>query len=273
MTPATLREGSARAASPEKEIARCVTPPFVVYVLAAPLVGAGLAALVRAASVSGCADVTAVCSVPALIELHIDTVRRGGAQTNAVILSVSSSGLDLLNELWQQRDPFGLATAGVNNAPSVLTATALALECRQSDTYAQITAAAARGVRVFLTTDDTHETLIRSMEAAAKGHGYLSASLRSVLGGKASHKGTDEPTSTKTGPWPVSPESRSPSWVALSERQREVALLAAAGLSNGEIGERLFIDITTVKTHLGDTYRKMGIRRRSQLALHLTLSP
>ncbi len=58
----------------------------------------------------------------------------------------------------------------------------------------------------------------------------------------------------------------------LSERQREVAALAAAGLSNAQIGQRLSIDVTTVKTHLSDTYRKMGVQRRSQIALRLPVS-
>ncbi len=56
----------------------------------------------------------------------------------------------------------------------------------------------------------------------------------------------------------------------LSGRQREVATLAAAGLSNAEIGERLQIDITTVKTHLCEAYRKMGVQRRSQIAMRLS---
>lgn len=51
----------------------------------------------------------------------------------------------------------------------------------------------------------------------------------------------------------------------LSERQYEIAFLAAAGLSNKEIGDRLFIDIDTVKFHLKAAFRKLGVKRRSQI--------
>ena len=54
----------------------------------------------------------------------------------------------------------------------------------------------------------------------------------------------------------------------LSSRQREVAVLAVAGLTNGEIAARLFIDVSTVKSHMGSIYRKLGIRKRGQLIVH-----
>ena len=48
--------------------------------------------------------------------------------------------------------------------------------------------------------------------------------------------------------------------------QREVALLATDGLTNRQIAERLFVTIKTVETHLMAVYRKLGIRRRDELA-------
>jgi DNA-binding NarL/FixJ family response regulator len=52
----------------------------------------------------------------------------------------------------------------------------------------------------------------------------------------------------------------------LSKRQREVAELAASGLSNKEIASRLGIALETVKNHLTAVYRKLGIRGRKELA-------
>jgi DNA-binding CsgD family transcriptional regulator len=41
--------------------------------------------------------------------------------------------------------------------------------------------------------------------------------------------------------------------------------MAAKGLSNPETAQALFITKKTVETHLGNTYRKLGIRSRAEL--------
>lgn len=53
--------------------------------------------------------------------------------------------------------------------------------------------------------------------------------------------------------------------VVLSRREREVARLAADGMSNKEIAERLFVSPRTVENHLLRTYAKLGIRTRDEL--------
>jgi len=51
---------------------------------------------------------------------------------------------------------------------------------------------------------------------------------------------------------------------ALSERETEVLVLAARGLSNEQIAEELVIAPTTVKRHLANIYQKIGVRSRSE---------
>lgn len=52
----------------------------------------------------------------------------------------------------------------------------------------------------------------------------------------------------------------------LSARQREVLVQAAAGYSNEEIAEQLFITVNTVKFHVRSAYSTLGIRSRLQAA-------
>lgn len=54
--------------------------------------------------------------------------------------------------------------------------------------------------------------------------------------------------------------------IALSRREREVALLAAQGLANKEIAERLYISFRTCENHLARVYDKVGVRTRAELA-------
>ena len=54
--------------------------------------------------------------------------------------------------------------------------------------------------------------------------------------------------------------------VELTGREREIAVLAAAGHSNAEIAERLVISVRTVETHLYRVFKKVGIGEREQLA-------
>ena len=61
-----------------------------------------------------------------------------------------------------------------------------------------------------------------------------------------------------------------PDLSALSVREAEVAQAVAAGKSNREVAEQLFISERTVKAHLGAVFEKLGVRDRLQLALRLS---
>ena len=55
-------------------------------------------------------------------------------------------------------------------------------------------------------------------------------------------------------------------WESLTPTELEVVRHAAAGLTNPEIGERMFISRGTVKVHLSHVYAKLGLRNRSEVA-------
>lgn len=56
--------------------------------------------------------------------------------------------------------------------------------------------------------------------------------------------------------------------IVLSRREIEVAVMVARGLSNAEIGKRLGVGLETVKTHLQNSYAKLGIATRVELSMY-----
>jgi len=71
----------------------------------------------------------------------------------------------------------------------------------------------------------------------------------------------------RQGPGPTLGSRRSaPSgWESLRESELGIARLVAEGLTNREVGARLFLSRHTVDSHLRQIYRKLGIRSRIQL--------
>jgi DNA-binding CsgD family transcriptional regulator len=63
---------------------------------------------------------------------------------------------------------------------------------------------------------------------------------------------------------------RAQQWASLSPQELQIAQLAAEGLSNREIGQRLYLSHRTVGSHLYRIFPKLGISSRSQLRSALT---
>lgn len=55
-------------------------------------------------------------------------------------------------------------------------------------------------------------------------------------------------------------------WASLTPMERQVVDLLAQGLRNAEIAERLFVAPSTIKTHLGHVFAKLGVSTRAELA-------
>ncbi|MEU8610000.1 response regulator transcription factor [Actinoplanes sp. NPDC048791] len=133
------------------------------------------------------------------------------------------------------------------------------------------------GSRVLiLTTFETDEYVARALEAGASGflgkdvtsEGLL-AGIRTVVGGEA----LLSPAATRTlidrflaGPGSVG-ELTLGSLATLTGREREITALAAHGLSNQEIAERLVVSPLTVRTHIHRAMMKVGARDRAQLVV------
>lgn len=55
-------------------------------------------------------------------------------------------------------------------------------------------------------------------------------------------------------------------WASLTPTERQVVDLLTQGLRNAEIAERLFVAPSTIKTHLGHVFAKLGVSNRAELA-------
>lgn len=70
---------------------------------------------------------------------------------------------------------------------------------------------------------------------------------------------------------PVTPaDTLASRFPALTRREAEVLALIAAGLGNAEIAARLFVGVTTVKTHINAIFAKLGVRTRAEAIARAT---
>ena len=65
-------------------------------------------------------------------------------------------------------------------------------------------------------------------------------------------------------PEPFAPDASRLAELGITPRELEILGLIASGLSNREIGEKLFVSENTVKTHASRLFDKLGARRRTQ---------
>jgi len=109
--------------------------------------------------------------------------------------------------------------------------------------------ALAAGASGFVLKDDPPEQLIGAIRTVAGGDALLSPTItKRVI------------TQFARVARPAPPEGLD----ELTAREAEVFRLIAAGLSNAEIAEQLFISEGTVKTHVTQVLRKLGLRDRVQ---------
>jgi DNA-binding NarL/FixJ family response regulator len=112
-------------------------------------------------------------------------------------------------------------------------------------------AALRAGASGFLLKDAPREQLYHAVRTVAAGDALLAPSVTRRL---------IEQHVRGTVPAPDLSDMVS----RLTDREREVLRLIAAGLSNGEIAARLFLGEATVRTHVGHIFAKTGSRDRAQ---------
>ncbi|MFJ9041013.1 response regulator [Streptomyces sp. NPDC102406] len=140
--------------------------------------------------------------------------------------------------------------------------------------------AADEGAKVLvLTTFDLDEYVYQALRAGASGFLLKDASARQLADGVRVVAGGEAllaPSVTrrlitefaKLSDVPKLPAAQHPgAYGELTERETEVLVLIAQGLSNAEIAARLVVAESTIKTHVSRVLVKLGLRDRTQAAV------
>ena len=128
------------------------------------------------------------------------------------------------------------------------------------------------GASGFLVKDVEPEDLLQGIRVVARGDALLAPSVTRALisaftagrpatvPAQAGPPGSGRPGPGRAGPAPAAVAT-------LTEREREVVGLVAAGLSNDEIADELVLSPLTAKTHVSRAMTKLAARDRAQLVV------
>ena len=150
----------------------------------------------------------------------------------------------------------------------------------------RIVASGASSRVLILTTFDLDEYAFAALRAGASGFllkdarpAELTAAIRAVSTGDA----VVSPRVTRRmlelfaeelpGEGPAEAPRGDARLAELTQREREVLLAVAEGLSNAEVAERLFLSTRTVENHLQRVYSKLGVAGRGELRAALRSMP
>ncbi|HHU10869.1 MAG TPA: response regulator transcription factor [Intrasporangiaceae bacterium] len=112
------------------------------------------------------------------------------------------------------------------------------------------------GASGFMLKNAEPEQLVEAVRAVGHGHGLLAPEVtRRVIERMAGGGGG--------GDRPEPPELAS-----LTEREREVLIALAQGMSNAEIAKELFLGEATIKTHVSNCLAKIGVRDRVHAVIY-----
>lgn len=137
-----------------------------------------------------------------------------------------------------------IASSRTGDAPAVLVVTTFDL-----DDY--VFGALEAGADGFILKDSEPADLVDAIRKLARGQGLLDQAVtRRVIAEFARRRRVPDPQAGAAG--------------LLTARETEIVRLLAQGMSNAEIARELFVETSTVKSHLGRAMAKIGTRDRLQ---------
>ena len=144
------------------------------------------------------------------------------------------------------------ATRAIAADPALAEVRVVVLTTFELDEY--VFEAMRTGASGFLVKHTEPAELVRAVRVVADGEALLSPSVTRRLVSEFAAR-----TKQSAGP--------SPALAELTSREREVMALVAEGLTNAEIGARLFMSPATARTHVSRILTKLGARDRTQLVV------
>jgi len=143
------------------------------------------------------------------------------------------------------------------------------------DDQDNVFAALRAGASGFLVKDVEPAELLQGVRVVARGDALLAPSVtRSLIAAFTTGPAAGPSSGAAAPPKPVAghpggrhPAAPPPGLAALTDREREVVTLVAAGLSNDEIAAKLVVSPLTVKTHVSRAMTKLCARDRAQLVV------
>lgn len=142
---------------------------------------------------------------------------------------------------------------GIEATQKIQQARVIILTTFDLDEY--VMAAINAGASGFMLKDTEPETLLNSIRTVYQGNAIIAPSATKRL--------IEKMMEGSLAPAPV-PAYTDPELEDLTDREREVLIEIAHGLSNQEIAEKLFISLPTVKTHVAHILQKINARDRVQ---------
>ena len=159
-------------------------------------------------------------------------------------------------------DVDGLTATGLITSDPALAAVRVVVLTTFDDDES-VFAALRAGASGFLVKDVEPPDLLQAVRVVARGDALLSPSVtRAVIA-----QFTSQRPGRTAAPAPGPSRPAPPGLATLTEREREVVCLVAAGLSNEEIATKLTVSPLTVKTHVSRAMTKVYARDRAQLVV------
>ena len=121
------------------------------------------------------------------------------------------------------------------------------------------------GARGFLLKNGGPDELLLAVRAAARGETLLDPALAGRVVDSLTALAADGQSPQEADAAPLGDEE-SPPELPLSNREREVLALLVDTLTNKQIAEILYISESTVKNHVSNILRKLGLDNRHQAA-------
>ena len=182
---------------------------------------------------------------PAMLTAIADTLERSGVE----IVARASDGEDALAQIEAHQPRVALVDVRMPRLSGIEVATKAAAVAPNTSIIfytaygdrALLSEALDVGARGFVLKEAPLPDLVRAVERVAAGDAYVDPVLAGVLVSAQSEK-----------------------IPSLTQREREVLRLLADGLSNEEIGKRLFISPETVRTHVRKAMAKLEADTRTQ---------